>query len=228
MEEVLKYLKDDIFKIMKENTNKVPLLKSELFKTNHEYYRRAINEEINYIVNNDEVLQLCIEAFHAGNLHDYKIVTDRNYRKKHIIKYDHNCPDCKSYDIIDEDRQITCSNCGLVLRYKFTDIGYIEWQNYNKYPSNIYKRMSYVNILIDQKLPDISSNHKERIICEIKKILTQFNKTNKNNRKSFYSYSCMFRYVLNKLKLVEYIGRFQNSKTKATIKTNEEFYSAFN
>ncbi len=228
MEEVQEYIKYDINNIINNNTNKLQLLYIDLFNAKHDCYKKSINEQINYIRNNDEVLQLCIEAFHAGNLHDYKMVTDRNYRMEHSKKYDHNCPECKSYDLIDEDGKITCTNCGSVLGYKLTAISYTEQQNYNKYPNNMYKRKTYVKLLINQKLYDLSYDLKERIISEINKILALFNKTNANNRNSFFSYSYMFIYVLNKLKLNDYIGRFKPLKCESVIKANEEFYSAFN
>ena len=59
-------------------------------------------------------------------------------------------------------------------------------------------------------------------------ILFHFNKTNLNKRKSFFSYSNMFRYILNKLKLCNYIDRFKSLKTKSILQTNELCYSAFN
>ena len=92
----------------------------------------------------------------------------------------------------------------------------------------MYKRKTYVKIIINQKLDDLPNNMQERIINESNNILFQFNKTNLNNRKSFFSYSYMFRYILNKLKLFNYIDRFKLLKTKSILKTNEEFYSTFN
>ena len=38
----------------------------------------------------------------------------------------------------------------------------------------------------------------------------------------------MFRYILHKLKLYNYIGKFKLVKTKSISKTNEEFYLTFN
>ena len=58
---------------------------------------------------------------------------------------------------------------------------------------------------------------KERIINKTNKILFQFNKTNLNKRKSFFSDSHMFRYILNKLKLYNYIDRFKPLKTKSIL-----------
>jgi hypothetical protein len=227
MEEVLEYIEYDINNIISKNTNKLQVLYIDLFNAKHEYYKQSINEQINHIRNNDEILQLCIEAFHAGNLHDYKMVIDRNYRMKHSNKYDCNCPDCMSYNIIDLDGQTTCTNCGLVLEYKHAAIGYIERQNYNKYRSSMYKRKTYVKIIINQKLYDLTCNQKEQIVSETNQILAQFNKTKINQRKSFFSYSYMFRYVLNKLKLNEYIDRFKQLKIESINKANAEFYSTF-
>ena len=38
----------------------------------------------------------------------------------------------------------------------------------------------------------------------------------------------MLKYILNKLKLYNYIDRFKPLKTKSKLKTNEEFFSKFN
>ena len=38
----------------------------------------------------------------------------------------------------------------------------------------------------------------------------------------------MFRHILHKLKLYNYIDRFKPLKTKSILKINEEFYSTFN
>ncbi len=222
MEEVLEYIKYDINNIINNNTNTLQLLYIDLFNAKHDCYIKSINEQINYIRNNDEILQLCIEAFHAGNLHDYKMVTGRNYRMEHSKKYDHNCPECKSYNI-NYDGQITCMDCGLVIGYTYI-LGYYERDNHYKYVNNMYKTMTYVKILINQKLSDLSYNLKEQIIIEIKKIFVHYKKTNKNRRKSFYSYSYMFRYVLNKLNLNDYIDRFKPLKGESVIKANDEFY----
>ena len=92
----------------------------------------------------------------------------------------------------------------------------------------MYKRKTYVKIIINQKLYDLSGNIKARLINEANKILFQFSKTNLNKRKSFFSYSYMFRYILNELKLYKYIDRFKPLKTKSILRTNEEFYSTFN
>ena len=72
------------------------------------------------------------------------------------------------------------------------------------------------------------SNIKEQIINETNNVLFQFNKSNLNKVKSFFSYSFMFIYVLNKLKLYKYVDRFKSLKAKSILSTNEEFYSTFN
>ena len=82
---------------------------------------------------------------------------------------------------------------------------YNQRDNYSKYENNMYKRKTYVKIIINQKLNDLSGNMKEQIINETNNILFQFKKTNLNKRKSFFSYSFKFRYVLNKLKLYKQV-----------------------
>ena len=69
---------------------------------------------------------------------------------------------------------------------------------------------------------------KERIINEANNVLFEFKKTNLNERKSFFSYSYVFRYILNKLKLYNYIGRFKPLKRKSILKNSEEFRLTFN
>ena len=59
--------------------------------------------------------------------------------------------------------------------------------NYNKYVNNMHKRKTYIKIIIKQKLNDLLSHIKEQIINEANNILFQFNKTNLNKRKSFFS-----------------------------------------
>ena len=93
---------------------------------------------------------------------------------------------------------------------------------------NQNKNYTYVKILINQKLNDLSGNMKAQIICEANNALFQFNNTNLSKRKSFFSYSYMFRYKLNKLKLYKYIDRFKPLKTKSILKTNKEVFSTFN
>jgi RecA-family ATPase len=69
--------------------------------------------------------------------------------------------------------------------------------------NNIYKRKTYVRSIINKKLYDLSQLNKEKIIKESNKIFVQLNKINHNNRKSFFSYSYMFRYILTKLELYD-------------------------
>ena len=152
------------------------------------------------------------------------MLTDIDYRFKHKKINDNMCYNCKSNNII-YDEQKTCKDCGIVLANIY--VTSYNRDNYNKYINNMYKRRTYVKVIIKQKLDDLSGNIKEQIINEANNILFQFNKTNLNKRKSFFSYSYMFRYVLNKLKLYKYVDRFKPLKTKSILKTNEEFYSTF-
>ena len=48
--------------------------------------------------------------------------------------------------------------------------------NYNKYIKNMYKRKTYIKVIIKQKLNDLPSHIKEQIINETNNILFQFNK----------------------------------------------------
>ena len=57
----------------------------------------------------------------------------------------------------------------------------------------MYKRKTYVKVVIKQKLNDLPSNIKEQIASETNNMLFQFNKSNLNKRKLFFSYSFMFR-----------------------------------
>jgi transcription elongation factor Elf1 len=226
--EILELLEQDINNIINKNTSKLQMLYIDLFNSECKRDIASINNQINYIRNNVEVLDLISKAHGVNNIHDYKMLSDINYKMKHTKKeYNNNCPNCNSYNIIDDNGQITCTKCGSVIGYKYIT-GYKEKENYNKYINNIYKRKTYVKILINKKLNDLSYSLKEQIINEINNILFQFNKTNKNRRKSFFSYSYMFRYVLDKLKLYDYIDRFKKLKTRSILKVNEEFYSTLN
>ena len=72
------------------------------------------------------------------------------------------CPSCQSNNVFDDDGQIIRTDCGSVLGYQFVT-SYSQKQNYDKYVNNIYKRKTYVKILIKQKLNDLTCNIKERI-----------------------------------------------------------------
>ena len=47
----------------------------------------------------------------------------------------------------------------------------------------MYKRKTYVKLIINKKIDDLSSNMKERILNEANNVLFQFNKLNLNKRK---------------------------------------------
>ena len=215
-------LKQDINNIINKNINKLQLLYIELFNSSHKQDIKSINNKINYIRNNEEIFDLICKTNDIDNIHDYKMLTDVDYKIKHM-KINNICINCQSINIL-HDEQITCIDCGSVLGYQYVT-SYSLNQNYNKYINNIYKRKTYIKTIIKQKLNDISNKIKEEIINETNNILFQFNKTNMNQRKSFFSYSYMFRYILNKLKLYEYIDRFKPLKTKSIMKSNDEFYN---
>ena len=104
---------------------------------------------------------------------------------------------------------------------------YNQRDNYNKYVNKMYKRKTYVKVIIKQKLNDMLGNIKEQIINETNNILFQFNKISLNKRKSLFSYSFIFRYVLHKLKLYKYVDRFKPLKTKSILKLTKNFMKHF-
>ena len=184
---------------------------------------KLLRHDINF---NKDPFELICKTINFKNFQYYKILTDLDYRFKRIKINNKVRPNCKSNNIIYDDQE-NCIDCGYVLDNVFVT-GYNQRNNYTKYVNNMYKRKTCVKIIINQKLSNLSGNLKERIINETNNILFQFNKANLNKRKSFFSYSYMLRYILNKLKLYNYIDRFKPLTTKSILQTNEEFYSAFN
>ena len=176
------------------------------------------------IKTNNDPLDLICKTINVKTIHDYKMLTDLDYRFKHMKITNNVSPNCKSNNIIYDDQK-TCIHCGNVLDNVYVT-SYNQRNNYTRYVNNMSKRKTNVKIIINQKLDNLPNNIQERIINESNNILFQFN--NLNKRKSFFSYSCMFRYLLHKLKLCKYIDRFKVLKTKSILKTNEEFYSTFN
>jgi hypothetical protein len=84
-----------------------------------------------------------------------------------------------------------------------------------------YKRITYIRQLIKKKLVDLPRNTKQRIVHEASNILQQFDRY--TNRQ--FSYSTMFRRILKKLELYEYIDRFKPLKTPHVLEACDEFYS---
>ena len=151
---------------------------------------------------NKDLFELMCKTINFKNVHDYKMLTDLDYRFKSIKMNNNVCPNCKSNNIIYDDQK-TCIDCGYVLDNIYVT-SYNQRDNYTRYVNNMYKRKTYVKMIINQKLDDLSGNMKARLINEANNILFQFSKTNLNKRKSFFSYSYMFRYILNELKLYKY------------------------
>ena len=183
-----------------------------------------IEQDINQMrlgdVNNDDILLFLSQVYGTENKHDYLMVTNVYYRRQHQTK-NYCCDRCNVSNI---DGLYTCVNCGSVFGYKY-ELTYNDMQNY-KMPNNIYKRKTYINAIINEKLSDLPQVEKEKIITLSNKIFTEFNKINFNKRKSFFSYPYMFRYILNKLNLSDYVDRFQPLKTKHVLAANEAFYNS--
>ena len=134
-------------------------------------------------INNDPFNLLC-KTINVKTIHDYKMLTDLDYRFKHMKINNNVCPNCKSNNIIYDDQK-TCIDCGYVLDNVYVT-SYNQRDNYTRYVNNMYTRKTYVTIIINQKLDDLPNNIKELIIIEANNTLFQFNKTNLNKRKSFF------------------------------------------
>ena len=169
------------------------------------------------ICNNKQPRDLICKTINVKTMHEYKMLTDLDYRFKNMKINNNAFFNCKSTNIVFDDQK-TFINCGSVLGNVYVT-SHNQRDTYTIYVNNMYKRKTYVKILINPKLNDLSGNMKARIINEVNNVLFQFNKTNLNKRKSFFSYSYMFRYILNKLKLYKYIDRFKPLKTKSILQT---------
>ena len=146
-----------------------------------------------YINVNKDPFELICKTINVKNVHYYKILTDLDYRFKSMKINNNVCPNCKSNNIIYNDQK-TCIDCGFVLDNIYVT-SYNQRYNYTRYVNNMYKRKTYVKIKINQKLDNLSGNLKARLINEVYNMLCQFKKTNLTKRKSFFSYSYMFRYI---------------------------------
>ena len=140
---------------------------------------KLLRHDIN--VNKDQ-LELICKTINIKDVHDFKILTDLCCRFKRMKKNNYVCPNCKSNIIYDDQK--TCIDCGYVLDNMYVT-SYNQTDNYTKYVNNMYKRKTYVKIIINRKFNDLSGSMKQRIINETNNILFQFNKTNLNKRKSF-------------------------------------------
>ena len=207
---MLTLLSQDIENIENRNMNKLQLLYIDFF--NSERDKQEIEREIDYIRENREVIELMFKAMSIENVHEYRMLTDAAYLVANL-KFDVNkCPDCRSRDVIDHNWRKICKKCGLVINNS-CEI------NNKKY--NYYKRITYIRQLIKKKLADLPYNTKQRIVREACNILLQFDRyTNRH-----FSYSTMFRRILKKLELYEYVDRFKQLKTLHTLEAFDEFYS---
>ncbi len=209
-------IKQDIHNIINNNTNKLQILYIYLFNAKCKRDIASINNQINYIRNNEEVFDLICKTKDVDNIHEYKMLTDLDYKYKHMKINNNICSNCQSNNIVSDD-EIACIDCGSVLGYQFVT-GYNQKQNYNKYVNNKYKRKTYVRVQVENKLHDLTNVIKERIIKEAEFIL--YFKLYKIK----INYRYLFRYILNKLQLYEYVDRFPQHKTKSVAKRNNELY----
>ena len=174
--------------------------------------KQEIEKEIDYVRENREVIELMFKAMSIENVHEYRMLTDAAYLVANL-KFDVNkCPDCRSRDVIDHNWRKICKKCGVVIDNSCE-------VNSKKY--NYYKRITYIRQLIKKKLADLPYNTKQRIVREACNILLQFDRyTNRH-----FSYSTMFRRILKKLELYEYVDRFKQLKTLHALEACDEFYS---
>jgi hypothetical protein len=196
---MLKLLGRDIRRV--ENNNKLKLAYIDYFKL----------RDIDYIRENREVIELMFKAMSVDSVHEYRMQTDAAYLLANLKIDISKCPEC-SADVIDYNWQQLCNECGLVIDNRCKP-------DYKKY--NVYKRITYIRQLIKKKLVDLPRNIKEKIVCEASNILQQFDRyTNRH-----FSYSTMFRRILKKLELYEYVDRFKQLKTLHALEACDEFYS---
>ena len=102
-------LKEDINSVINKNTNKLQLLYLYLFKAKNKRDVKSINEQISYIRRNEEIFDLICRTKDVTNVHGYKMLTDIDYRFKHIKINDDTCYNCKSNNII-YNEQNTCKD----------------------------------------------------------------------------------------------------------------------
>jgi hypothetical protein len=138
------------------------------------------------------------------------MLTDAAYLVANLKIDVNKCPDCCSSDVISYNWRQICNKCGVVI-----DNGYEP--DYKKH--NCYKRITYVKQLIKKKLADLSYYTKQRIVREASNILRQVD--------SHFSYSYMFRFILKKLKLYQYVDRFKLIKNPDMLDEFDEFYQKY-
>jgi hypothetical protein len=188
--------------------NKLQLLYIDFFNSARD--KQEIEKEIDYIRENREVIELMFKAMSADSVHEYRMLTDAAYLVANLKIDVNKCPECRSRDVISYNWRQICNKCGVVI-----DNGYEP--DYKKY--NCYKRITYVKQLIKRKLADLSYYTKQRIVREACNILRQVD--------SHFSYSYMFRFILKKLKLYQYVDRFKLIKNPDMLDEFDEFYQKY-
>ena len=112
--DLYKLLNNDVYNILNTNTNKLKLLYIDLFKAKQTGDIISTSNGINYIRSNNDVLDLICKTRDIDNIHEYKMLTDLDYRFKHMKMNNNVCPNCKTHNIIYDDQK-TCIDCGSVL-----------------------------------------------------------------------------------------------------------------
>ena len=110
------------------------------------------------IKTNKDPFNLICKTMIVKTIHDYNMLTDLDYGFKNKKMNNNVCFNCKSTNIVYDDQK-TCINCGSVLDNVYVT-SYNQRDNYTKYVNNMYKRKTYVKIIINQKLNDLSGNIK--------------------------------------------------------------------
>jgi hypothetical protein len=205
---MLTLLSRDIKNIENRNMNKLQLLYIDFFNSARD--KQEIEKEIDYIRENREVIELMFKAMSVDSVHEYRMLTDAAYLVANLKIDVNKCPECRSRDVISYNWRQICNKCGVVI-----DNGYEP--DYKKY--NCYKRITYVKQLIKKKLADLSYYTKQRIVREACNILRQVD--------SHFSYSYMFRFILKKLKLYQYVDRFKLIKNPDMLDEFDEFYQKY-
>ena len=90
----------------------------------------------NIKINNDPFHLIC-KIIYVKIIYDYEMLTNLDYRFKHMIININVCPNCKSSSIIYDDQK-TCIDCGSVLDNVYVT-SYNQRDNYTKYVINMYK-----------------------------------------------------------------------------------------
>jgi hypothetical protein len=210
---MLTLLSRDIENIENRNMNKLQLLYIDFFNSARD--KQEIEKEIDYIRENREVIELMFKAmsintYSIDSVREYRMLTDAAYLVANLKIDVNKCPECYSRDVISYNWRQICNKCGVVI-----DNGYEP--DYKKH--NCYKRITYVKQLIKKKLADLSYYTKQRIVREACNILRQVD--------SHFSYSYMFRFILKKLKLYQYVDRFKLIKNPDMLDEFDEFYQKY-